>query len=85
MKAHQTKHKKIKFSAREIGMLINQKYNSCTVKLLHESQEAYIMLIHNITPTDAEPIVCIYYTSEEIPFQNSFDFFTKNKYFAVPI
>lgn len=76
---------KIKFTSRQLAQIINEKYRGAKIRLLNETDEAYIYLIHGMSALDKDPVMLIYYTDPAIPFWHSFDFFTKNKYFQVPI
>lgn len=76
---------KIKFNYREIAHMIVSKYPQAEIKLLHESPEVYVYIIHKLVIHENEAIIMMYYTTPEIPFSKSFEFFTKNKYFAIPI
>ena len=77
--------KKVTFNKKELAALIKKKYQGATVRLLNENHDVFVFILSNLTPYEMESVILIYYRSPEIPFQTSFEFYTKNKYFAVPI
>lgn len=78
-------NKKPSFTVKELADMIKEKYKGAEIKLINESDSAFILFIHNIMPYESEGIICVFYRSKALPFSKSFEFYTKNKYFAVPI
>lgn len=76
---------KVKFNKRELGAIIKKKYPGCSLRILNESETAFVIMVYDLTPYDNEPVIMVYYRDTSIPFNKSFDFYTKNKYFAIPI
>lgn len=76
--------KKNTLNKRQLATLIKQKYPGCTVNLLNESSSAYVLMVHNLVPW-GDPVIMIFYRDANIPMDKSFDFYTKNQYFAIPI
>lgn len=76
---------KQQITSRELALMIKQKYPGCSVRLLNESAEAYVLIIHDLSKRLTDAVILVYYLNPSIPFAKSFDFYTKNPYFTIPI
>ena len=76
------------FTKEELAGFIQTKYPNAELRLLREEEKAFFFVVLNVAPlivTPSEFVILIYWRDKRLPFHNSFDWYTQNKYFKVPL